>query len=213
VFLVGALALWLIPRTTHGAEETLRRRTLQSFVSGLLTCIGYVVAVILIFIVIILFAILFGLLTLGALAAIEVIAGILLIFTLTLAFIVVTAFLADALVGLALGRWIGPAMGMRMSTDRWSELGLLALGAAVVVILTAIPVIGWLFKLAVVLGGLGALVLMAWTMWRGRSTPRTPAMATAGYAGAPPPAATPPPAAPPPPAASPPAAPPASPPE
>src|SRR5438034_1073273 len=83
VFLFGALALWLIPRVVHGAEETLRVRTLQSFVSGLLTVIGYVVAMILVFIVMILLGILFGLLTLGALAAIEVIAGILIIFALT----------------------------------------------------------------------------------------------------------------------------------
>ena len=166
--------MWLIPRVVHGAEETLRVRTLQSFVSGLLTVIGYAVAVAVVIILTILLAIVFGLLTLGALAAIEAIAGILLLFALTFAFIVTAAFLADVLVGLAIGRWIVPALGVRVSTDRWSELGLLAVGAAVVVVLSALPIIGWLFKLAVVLGGLGALVLLAWNMWRARSGPGAP---------------------------------------
>ena len=197
VVLIGALALWLIPRAVHASEETLRGRTLQSFVSGLLTCIGYVVGVILLIIVAIVLGIVLGLLTLGSLVAIEVIASILFIFLLTFGFIVGAFFLADALVGLALGRWIARAFNMRMSTDRWSELGLLAIGAAVVAILTAIPVIGWIFKLAVVLGGLGALVLAAWTMWQSRRPTRPPrAWETAPAATPPPPA--PPPAAPPP---------------
>jgi hypothetical protein len=74
----------------------------------------------------------------------------------------------------------------------------------VVAILAAIPVVGWLFKLAVVLGGLGALVLAAWTMWQSRRRPAAPpAWQTASAAAPPaePPAAPPlPPAAPPPPA-------------
>jgi len=204
VFLLGALALWLFPRAVHAAEETLRVRTLQSFVSGLLTCIGYVVAVIVAFILLIVLAIVFGLLTLGALAAIESIAGVLFLIVLTFAFIVAVAFVADALVGLALGRWIAGAFNMRMSQDRWSELGLLALGAAVVAILAAIPVVGWIVKLAVVLGGLGALVLAAWTMWQSRRRPAPPlAWQTASAA---PPSAEPPAAPPPPPAAPPPPA-------
>jgi cytoskeletal protein CcmA (bactofilin family) len=190
VFLLGALALWLIPRTIHGAEETLRDRTLLSFASGLVTCIGYVLGVILVVILMILLGIIFGLLTLGSLVAIEVFAGILLIFLASFTFFVAAAFLADALVGLALGRWVVPALGMRMSTDRWSELGLLAAGAAIVVIVTWLPVVGWIFKLAVVLVGFGALVLVLWNMWRGRGTPAAPATPVAPAA----PAAPPPPA-------------------
>src|SRR5438105_123837 len=77
VLLLGALALWLVPRAVYAAEETLRVRTLQSFVSGLLTCIGYVVAVIVVFIILIALAMVFGLLTLWALAAIGASAGLL----------------------------------------------------------------------------------------------------------------------------------------
>ena len=141
VVLLGALALWLWPRAVHGAEETLRRRTLLSFGSGLALAIGYVVAVILALIAGILVAVVLGLLTFGALAAISIIATLLIIFVATFAFVLTVAFLADALVGLAIGRWVVPAIGLRVSADRWSELGLLALGAAVVVILTAIPVV------------------------------------------------------------------------
>jgi len=196
VFLLGALALWLIPRAVHASEETLRVRTLQSFVSGLLTIIGWIVAVIVALILTIVLAVVFGLLTLGSLAAIESIAGILFIIVFTFAFIVAAAFLADALVGLALGRWIAGAFNMRMSQDRWSELGLLAIGAAVVAILAAIPVIGWLFKLAVVLGGVGALVLAALTMWQSRRGSGAPRAWQTAPAAIPPTAPPPPPAAP-----------------
>src|SRR5205807_10120429 len=126
---------------------------------------------------------------------IESIAGILFIIVATFVFIVACTFLADALVGLALGRWMARAFNMRMTADRWSELGLLAVGAAVVAIVAAIPIIGWIFKLAVVLGGVGALVLAAWTMWQSRRR-REPPRAWQTAAAAPPPAA--PPAAPPP---------------
>jgi hypothetical protein len=74
----------------------------------------------------------------------------------------VVAFIADAIAGIATGRlfssWDRPA-------SRGHDLRALALGAAIVVILTAIPFIGGAVKLLVVLVGLGAILL------RGRRRP------------------------------------------
>ena len=42
---------------------------------------------------------------------------------------------------------------------------LLALGAAIVVLLSSLPVIGWLVKLVVVVLGFGAVL---WALWRRR---------------------------------------------
>ena len=55
-------------------------------------------------------------------------------------------------------------MGVRsaVGSDQWSELGMVATGVAVVVVLTSIPIIGPLVKLCVALLALGAL----WLMWR-----------------------------------------------
>jgi cytoskeletal protein CcmA (bactofilin family) len=172
VLLFGLLALWLIPATFRSAEATVRTRPLPSLGIGVVTCLGYIAAILALIVGMIVLTIVLALLTLGALVAIEILAAILAIFLLTLSFIVAVAFVADAVVGLALGRWFMPALGMRMGTDRWSDLGILAAGAAVVVIVTSIPVIGGLVKLAVVLVGLGALTIVAWATWRaGRRAP------------------------------------------
>jgi len=78
-------------------------------------------------------------------------------------------------VGLALARVIGGRTGRTTASvdrswllgrDRWVNLGMLAVGVAIVVVLTALPAIGWLFRLVVVLLGLGAL----WLAWRSRRT-------------------------------------------
>jgi hypothetical protein len=180
VLIFGALGLWLLPRGVRAAEDALRRRTLASLGFGVLALIGYIVAWILVVLLIVLLAVVLGLLTFGALATIEAVAGILALGVLTFTFVLIVAFIADALVGLAIGRLIVPALGMRgPTTDRWQELGVLALGVALVVIVTSLPVIGGIVKLFVAMLGLGALVLVAWGAWRGmrpaRSIPAAPA--------------------------------------
>jgi hypothetical protein len=52
--------------------------------------------------------------------------------------------------------------------SRWQEIGALAVGLLVVVIVTSLPVVGGIAKLAVILFGLGAVVVAAWSRWRGR---------------------------------------------
>lgn len=170
----GALLLWLLPRALPAAERTLRSRPAASLGSGLLTCLGYIVFVIAAFLLMILLAIVFGLLRIGSLVGIELIAGLLSLFTVSFAFVLAVAYVADLVVGLTLARVVAPAS----SASRWRELALLAAGAAVVVIVTSLPVIGGLAKLAVVLFGLGALALAAWRAWRPpRSASPPPAVA------------------------------------
>jgi hypothetical protein len=108
-----------------------------------------------VFVVVVLSAIILGALGFGSLVAIDVIAGILGISALVLLLIVVAAFLVDALVGLAIGRLVGRTF----ASDRWRELAILALGAAVVVLATYLPVAGGFVKFVVVCVGLGALLL------------------------------------------------------
>jgi hypothetical protein len=185
VVIVAFLALWLAPRAMRSAEAWVRERPLPSAGWGLVAFIGYWVLLIVLLIVMVLLAILFGLLGFGTIVAIDVFGGLVLIAGITLAFVVVAAFLADAIVGLALARllvgWGGrrgsaaaaapdsPVMG---GGDRWSELGWLAVGVAIVVVLSSLPLIGGIVKLVVVLLALGAL----WLAWRGWRTP-SPAVA------------------------------------
>jgi hypothetical protein len=160
--LFGALILWLLPRALPAAERVLRTRPAASLGFGFVACVGYIVFVVGALALMILLAIVFGLLRIGSLVGIEVIAGLLSLFTVTFAFLLAIAYLADLVVGLTLARLVAPAG----SGNRWRELALLAAGAAIVVVVTSVPILGGLVKLAVVLFGLGALTLAAWHAWR-----------------------------------------------
>ncbi|HET7520338.1 MAG TPA: hypothetical protein VFK61_02240 [Candidatus Limnocylindria bacterium] len=178
---LGALLLLLWPRALRRPEETLRAQPLLSLGGGFLAWIGFIAFVIVVILVAVLLAIVLGLLSLGALAAIDIIAALLGLFLGSFGFWIAVAFLADLVVGFALSRLV--VRDTSATASRWTELGLLIAGAAVVVIVTSLPVIGGLAKLAVMLFGLGAIAIAAWRRWR---SPMAPATVSA------PPAATPP---------------------
>jgi hypothetical protein len=170
VVLLGALLLWIAPVFMTDAAATLRARPLPSLGFGVLGFIAFVAGLIVLVIAIVVLGLLFGILTLGSLVAIEGVGGLLALFGTVFAFVIATAFLVDAVVGLTLGTLVTP-----LPSTYWSRLGLLAAGAAVVVILTSLPIIGGWLKLLVVLLGLGAMVLVAWRWWQSRGTEaRTP---------------------------------------
>jgi cytoskeletal protein CcmA (bactofilin family) len=164
---VGALALWVAPAFTRASEAHVRHRPLYAFGAGLLALVGSIVLIVAVFVVVILAAIILGALGFGSLVAIDVIAGILGISALVLLLVVVSAFVVDALVGLALGRLVGRTF----ATDRWRELAILTLGAALVVLATYIPVGGAFVKFVVVCLGLGALLLTLNGLRRGAPAP------------------------------------------
>ena len=167
VLLFGALGLWLLPRAMRATDELVRRRTLPALGFGLLGFAVYLVGAIALVLLIILLAILFGVLTLGSLVAIVFFAGLLALVVATFTLLLVTSYVADGVVGLAIARLVAPSTGR----GRWGEFGLLAIGSALVVAVSSIPAVGWIFKLAVVLVGLGAIVLAAWNGRRSRSAP------------------------------------------
>jgi hypothetical protein len=169
VFLVGALLLWLLPRGMAAAGRVLRDRPWRALGGGALAFVGYIAFLIAAVIAMILLAILFGLLQVGSLVAIELIGGLLAISVVTFLFVLIVAFAADALVGLTVARLAAARMATATSAEnRWQELGLLAAGAAVVVLVTSIPIVGGWVKLAVILFGLGAFAVAWWHAWRSR---------------------------------------------
>jgi hypothetical protein len=185
VMLLAILLLWLVPRALGAAEAYVRLRPLPALGWGVVALIAYFVLVIVAVIAVIILAVILGFLGFGALLGIDLFGGFLAVSGITLAYIVAIAFVADAIVGLALARVFADRSGraplsggaaMVAGPDRWSELGLLAAGVAVVVILTSLPVIGPWAKLIVVLLGLGAL----WLAWRRREVGPTPSAPPAG---------------------------------
>lgn len=177
VLLFGGLALWLFPQLTRATEQESRRRPLPALGAGILAIAGFVAVWIAVAIVMVVLGIIFGALTLGTAVGIEVVAGLLLLGVVTLGFSVAVAFLVDAVVGLATVRFILPVIGVRMDLGRWQEFGAMAVGAAVVVILSSLPVAGWFVKLIVVCLGLGAIALATWAALRPTTGPRAPTAA------------------------------------
>lgn len=159
VVVFGLLFAWLAPRALAATSAAIRERPLAVVGWGLLGLVGFIVALILITVVMVVVAIALGLLSLAELVAVEITAGLLAMALLSFAFAVVTAFLADAIVGFALASLVAPRDEGRFGGR---EVALLAAGAAVVVILTSLPVVGGWIKLVVVVLGLGALLAVAW---------------------------------------------------
>ena len=103
----------------------------------------------------ILVAIAFGLLGFSDLVGIDILGGIIAILGASLAFAVVAGYVADALVGVVLASLVIRGE----NSSRWRELAVLAVGAAVVVLLSSLPIVGPWVKLVVILLGLGAVVM------------------------------------------------------
>lgn len=169
VLLVGALALWLAPRALAATERGLRSEPLRAFVWGLGGLAGFAILVIAILVISILLAIALGPLGFDELVAIAIIGGLVFAGALAVLFAFVAAYVVDAIVGLALGRLVarGGEAAVVAPRRRWArDLGLLALGAAVVVVLSSLPVVGSLAKLVVIVLGLGTLLAVGWSARR-----------------------------------------------
>jgi cytoskeletal protein CcmA (bactofilin family) len=147
VFVVALIALWLAPRATAAADAFVHEQPLPALGWGILAFLLYVVVLILVVLAAILLGIVLAALGFGGLVGLDVFAALVLLGGITLAFVVVVAFLADAIVGLALARLIARSTGRPVPSgqvwaagrDRWTDIGLLAVGVAIVVVLTALP--------------------------------------------------------------------------
>jgi hypothetical protein len=174
VLLFAALALWLVPRGLRAAEETVRRRPVMAFGGGILALALAIVGLIALVVLMVILAIAFGIATLGGLVLLDIVVGLLAFFGLLLAVVISAAWYSVAVVGLGLARAVMPRlMPSRAAAgappmSRLEELVVLAAGAAVVVILTSLPVVGPLVELVVVLVGLGAIGIVMWGAWQQR---------------------------------------------
>jgi cytoskeletal protein CcmA (bactofilin family) len=166
VLAIGALFLWLWPRPVDGTAWTLRRRPWGSLGVGLLGIVGFVVAVLVVILAVVLIALLLGLLQLGDLLGVTIFGGGTALTVLVFLFFLAVFFVVHAAVGMFLGRLVAGAGPYA----RWVAL---FVGVLVVVALTSIPVVGGWFGVAIVVFGLGALILEFWSRRRAPAT--TPA--------------------------------------
>ena len=163
VLLVGAVLIWLAPRAYEAMKVAVQKRPLPALGWGIAAFFGFIALLILIVIAMILLAIFFGVLGFDDLVGLDIVGGIVAMLGVILGFVIVCSYVADAIVGAALA---GVVMRDR-ATDRTRELAILAVGAAVVVLVSSLPVLGPWVKLVVALLGLGAVVI---ALWRSRGS-------------------------------------------
>ena len=112
-------------------------------------------------------AALFGTLTLGSLSGTIVTVGLLAIFALIVGFVLATAFLTKIVVS-----WLGGKLILSRINPALAESKVwpLVLGVIIIALFTALPGVGWLFNLIVVLLGLGALWIWGRETMQARKT-------------------------------------------
>jgi cytoskeletal protein CcmA (bactofilin family) len=166
IVLVGGLLLWLVPRVMASAADLVRERPLPDLGVGILAVIGFCVACLALLAAMLVLAIPLGILGFGQLAATIVIGTLLIGCILTFAFALIVLFVAAAIVGLAIGRVV-----LRYTFADWNQRPTVALllGVLLIVVVTAVPVLGGLINAIAVLLGLGALMLMTWWWLRAPS--------------------------------------------
>jgi cytoskeletal protein CcmA (bactofilin family) len=147
---VGLLLLWLTPGLLRRATSLLQKQPLRDLGWGALLLIGVPLVLPLLLGVVILLAVLFGVIPLGGLAGFVAFAGLFITFFLAALFVLLALFIAPAVAAYAGGQLLLPG-----STNHFLAL---LVGVLLVVLLSAIPVVGGLIALLVVAFGLGLLL-------------------------------------------------------
>ena len=160
---VGLLLLWVVPNLTRRLADTVRVRPLPSFGWGLLGFVLFIALAIAILLATILLAVIFGLVTLGGLVLLIIGLGVLAEIALVLVFSISTGYLAQIIVSFLVGRLL---LERGLPNRAAGRVLPLVVGLVLYVILRAIPVLGFIVGLVVVLLGLGALTNWIWTTLR-----------------------------------------------
>jgi cytoskeletal protein CcmA (bactofilin family) len=157
LLLVGLLMVWLVPGFVKRGASILHEKPLPSLGWGIVSLFAVFFILLMVLVVTLALAMFFGIITLGGLARTIVFIGFVLMACTYLVFYIATAYVTKILVSFLVGRLL---LG-RLKPD-WAEgrVWPLVIGVLLFVILTAIPYLGWLIKLLVILMGLGALWLL-----------------------------------------------------
>jgi cytoskeletal protein CcmA (bactofilin family) len=171
LLLIGLLIDFTVPGLLRRGVVSLSSRLWLSLLWGVIGVAGFVFGLFLIGFVTILLTVILGVLTLGDLVGTTLMTGMWLGFTLTLGYKLLTAYVAKILVSACLGVWIldkikSPAVEHRV----WPTV----IGVVILAFLWSIPYLGWLVNLAVVLFGLGAVLLLGRDWLQSRNKPQLP---------------------------------------
>jgi len=165
LLLVGLLIVWVVPGWTEKATAALRAKPLPSLGWGVVSIAVFILGLLVILIGTIIVAVVLGVITLGGLAGTTAWTGGLTMALLAFFFSITVTYITKVVVSFLSGRLILA----RLKPD-WAEgrIWPLVVGVVLFVIITAVPILGWLVNLVVVLLGLGALWLLGRDVYRQR---------------------------------------------
>jgi len=158
LLLVGAVMMWLAPGWTRKLADIVRTKPLPSLGWGVVAIAAFALAMLVLFIATVLLAIVFGIVTLGGLSGRLAVLGGLVTGAVGLGFNVTWAYVTRVVIGVLLGQLIFRLFKSTAAEHRWWPM---LLGVFVFAVVAAVPVLGWLARLAAVLLGLGAIWLWA----------------------------------------------------
>ena len=156
LLLVGALMMWLVPDWTRKIAGVVQAQPLPSLGWGVVAIAAFVLVMLVLVIATVLLAVVFGVVTLGELAGRFAVLGGIVTSTVSFGFSITWAYVTRIVISLLLGQLIFRLFKSTAAEHRWWPM---LLGVLIFVIITAIPVLGWLATLATVLLGLGAVWL------------------------------------------------------
>lgn len=163
LLLVGLLIVWVVPGWTKRVADALQAKPLPSLGWGVVTIAATLLAFLVILVAMILLAVVLDLVKLNNLVGTVIVLGLLAIFALAVLFGLAIAYFTKIVVSFLGGRLILGRLNPNWAQGR---LWPLVLGLVIFVILTAIPWVGGLISLVVVLLGLGALWLLGRDLYR-----------------------------------------------
>jgi cytoskeletal protein CcmA (bactofilin family) len=158
LLLVGAFMMWLVPGWTRKVAGIVQTRPLPSLGWGVVAIAAFVFAMLVLIVGTVLLAVVFGVVTLGELAGRFAVLGGIVMSTAGFGFSVTWSYVTKIVISLLLGQLIFTLFKSPAAGNRWWPV---LLGVVIFVAITAIPVLGWLARLATVLLGLGAVWLWA----------------------------------------------------
>lgn len=151
--LIGVLMMWAVPGWTRRLAKNVESKPLPSLGWGVVAMAVFVALMVMLVIATVLLTIIFGAVTLGGLAGRLAVLGGIVTTSAGFSFSLIWRYVTTIIISLLLGQLIFRALNSPAEQNRWWPV---VLGVVIFVVVTAVPVLGWLIKLAAVLFGLGA---------------------------------------------------------
>jgi cytoskeletal protein CcmA (bactofilin family) len=173
LLIFGLLLGWLAPAFTKTLMDKVQEKPAANVGWGIVAYAAFFFAILIIIVAMVIGGIVFGALTLGSISGTIIWVGLISIFGLTTGFILVTSFLTKIIVS-----WLGGKMILARINPALAEHKVwpLLLGVVLVALVIALPFVGWLFGLIVLLLGLGGFWVWMRERWSNRNAASMPAI-------------------------------------